>query len=325
MAGDGKLMEINNIDRIAVIGAGIMGIGIAQNFAQAGLTVFLSDISQEILEKARIQIKANLDQFREFGLLSEDATVIAARIQPLLRSSLKKGLAGCRYIVEVIPELLDEKRKLFSEIEEYSLSGIISSNTGSFTIAELARGMKNPARFIGVHYFNPAHIIPAVEVHFSPLTSPETVEVTRALLFKAGKLPVMVRKEVPGFIVNRLTGALTREIDNMICEGIVTPEDLDTAIKGSIGFRSSCLGPMETEDMIGLDTSLRVSNRIFKALSNATGPSPHFVAKVQAGELGIKTGKGWYDYSGKTAAQVLEENNRKLLRQLAMFNKRENQ
>lgn len=318
-------MDINLIDRIAIIGAGIMGIGIAQTFAQAGITVYLSDVNQEILDRALIQIKANTDQFQEFGLLNEAVSNITSRVIPILRSSLKSTLAQCAYIVEVIPEILAEKKKLYAELEEYSSTAIISSNTGSFTIGELAQGMKNPTRVIGVHYFNPAHIIPAVEIHSGPDTSAETVEITRNLMIKTGKKPVIVRKEYPGFIVNRLTGALTREIIFMLDEGIVTPEDLDTAVKGSIGFRLSCVGPMEAEDMIGLDTSMRVSNRMWKTLSNAATVSSQYAAKVNAGELGIKAGKGWYDYKGKSTSDVLEEKNRILLSQLACFSKRDKQ
>jgi 3-hydroxybutyryl-CoA dehydrogenase len=313
-------MDTNRIDRAAVIGAGIMGIGIAQNFAQTGLTVYLADINREILDKALAQVEANLIQFQEFGLLKEPVSLISARIRPVLRSALNQYLPECQYIVEAIPEILIEKKKLLAEIEESNAGGIISSNTGSLTITELAKGLKNPSRVIGVHYFNPAHIIPAVEIHQGPETSAETVESTRRLMLKTGKKPVMVRKEVTGFIVNRLTGALTREIGYLLDEGIVTPEDLDIAVKGSIGFRLSCLGPMETEDMIGLDTSVRVSERIFKALSNTTEPSLALVGKVNAGELGIKAGRGWYDYRGKSTGQVLEENNRKLLSRLAALN-----
>ena len=144
-------------------------------------------------------------------------------------------------------------------------------------------------------------------------------------MLRVGKKPVMVRKEVPGFIVNRLTGALEREIDYLLDEGIVTPEDLDTALKGSIGFRLACLGPMEIEDMIGLDTAMRVSSRVFKVLSNATEPSVKLVEKVNKGELGIKTGKGWYDYTGKTITEINDERNRKLLQELAAYNARESQ
>ena len=162
---------------------------------------------------------------------------------------------------------------MLAQIERYNLTAVIASNTSSFTITELSRGMKNPTRLIGVHYFNPAHIIPVVEIHRGEKTADETLELAWNLVLKAGKQAVLVRKILPGFIVNRLTGALEREIDYLLDEGVVTPEDLDMAVKGSIGFRMACLGPQETEDMIGLDTSMMVSRRIFKELSNATEPS----------------------------------------------------
>jgi 3-hydroxyacyl-CoA dehydrogenase len=129
----------------------------------------------------------------------------------------------------------------------------------------------------------------------------------------------MVQKEVPGFVINRLTGALEREVDFLLDEGVVSPEDLDKAVKASLGFRLACLGPMEAEDMIGLDVAARVSSNLFKVLSNATEPSPDLVEKVARGELGIKSGCGWYDYSGSSQATVLAERNTRLLHQLALF------
>jgi 3-hydroxyacyl-CoA dehydrogenase len=179
--------------------------------------------------------------------------------------------------------------------------------------------MPNPKTIIGIHYFNPAHIMPLVEVHRGSQTTDETYAETIGLMEASGKKTVLVRVERPGFIVNRLMGALEREIDYLLDEGIVTPEDLDIAVKSSTGFRFACLGPMELEDMIGLDIAATVSGRVFKGLSNATEPSPMLLEKVDKGELGIKAGKGWYDYSGKTRTEVLEENNRKLLRQLKLF------
>jgi 3-hydroxyacyl-CoA dehydrogenase len=142
-------------------------------------------------------------------------------------------------------------------------------------------------------------------------------------MVRVGKKPVIVQKAVPGFIINRLTGAMEREIDYLIDEGIVTAEDLDTAVKASYGFRLACLGPMEAEDMIGLDTSARVSARMFKVLSNRTEPSPKLLEKVDKGELGIKSGKGWYDYSGKTREEIGDSINRRLLKQLVLFREAE--
>ena len=200
---------------------------------------------------------------------------------------------------------------------------IIASNTSSLTVTNMAADMRTPERLIGLHYFNPAHIIPAVEIHRGDRTDQAAVDVTMALMNRVGKKPVLVRKEVPGFIINRLTGAMEREIDYLLDEGIVTPEDLDIAVKASYGFRLACLGPMEAEDMIGLDTSARASGNIFPKLSNATDPSPGILEKVERGELGIKSGKGWYDYSGRTRESVLDANNRRLLRQLKLFTESE--
>jgi 3-hydroxyacyl-CoA dehydrogenase len=233
-------------------------------------------------------------------------------------------MKDCDYVVESIPEVLETKKETLAQIEACSsLDIIIGSNTGSFPITELANGMKNPARVVGLHYFNPAHIMPTVEIHRGQKTTDEAVEITRELMTRVGKKPVMVRKEVLGFIVNRITGAMEREIDYLLDEGIVTPEDRDTAIKGSIGFRMACLGPQEIEDMLGLDTAMRVGGRVFKVLSNATEPSPQLIEKVKKGELGIKSGKGWYDYTGKSITEVNDKNNRKLLQQLALFYARE--
>jgi 3-hydroxybutyryl-CoA dehydrogenase len=302
-----------------VVGAGTMGAGIAQNFAQAGLRVNLVDVTQEILGKSMARIQANLAQFQEYGLITEDPAAIIARLSPVLTGSLDQALKSCDFIVESIPEILEAKKDIFARLDRCPPEVIIASNTGSFTVTELTGGLKNPGRVVGLHFFNPPHIIPAVEVHRGPDTTDETVAIARELMLKIGKKPILVRKEVPGFIINRITGAMEREIDYLLDEGVVTPEDLDTAIISSIGFRFACLGPQEIEDMIGIDTVMRVSARLFPVLSNATESSPQLAAKARKGELGIKTGKGWYDYSGKSITEVWEEKNRKLLQQLVLF------
>jgi len=316
-------MKANEIQNVTVVGAGIMGNGIAQNFAQAGLTVKLVARRQETLDNAIVQIEANLKLFEEYNLLNESPATALSRISTVQAKSLSQALQKCDYVVETIPEVLETKKETLAMIEECQPDVIIGSNTGSFTITELTEGMKNPGRVVGTHYFNPAHILPTVEIHRGKSTKDEAVEIVRELMLRVGKKPVIVRKEVPGFIVNRLTGALEREIDYLLDEDIVTPEDLDMALKGSIGFRLACLGPMEIEDMIGLDTAMRVSGRVFKVLSNATEPSIKLVEKVNKGELGIKAGKGWYDYTGKTITEINDERNRKLLQQLALFHARE--
>lgn len=305
--------------KILVIGTGTMGEGIAQTFAQNGFEVRLVARRREPLDKCMAQIPENVKQFIEFGLIQETVDQVMGRIEAVETTDMAQVVEGCSYVVETIREVLEDKKNLLTALQEANPDLVVGSNTGSMTVDSLAEGMPRPENIIGIHYFNPAHIIPLVEVHRGSRTSDAAYDLTQHLMQASGKKTVLVRKEVPGFIVNRITGAIEREIDYLLDEGIVTPEDLDVAITSSIGFRFACLGPMEVEDMIGLDIAKTVSGRVFKGLSNATEPSPLLVEKVERGELGIKSGKGWYDYSGKTRAEVLEEKNRRLLRQLKLF------
>ena len=241
------------------------------------------------------------------------------RIEGMVTTDMAPAVDGCTYVIEAVQEILEQKRDLLARLQAAAPELVIGSNTGSFTMDTLAEGLPRPDRLIGIHYFNPAHIIPLVEVHRGTACTDATYEETKPLLEASGKKTVLVRVERPGFIVNRLMGALEREIDYLLDEGIVTPEDLDVAVKSSTGFRFACLGPMELEDMIGLDVAATVSGRVFKGLSNATEPSPLLLEKVERGELGIKAGRGWYDYGGRTREEVLEEKNARLLPQLKLF------
>jgi 3-hydroxyacyl-CoA dehydrogenase len=280
--------------------------------------------NKERLEESFASVKANLELFKEFKLIDEKVDTIMSRISIMPTEDMIKATEGCDYVVESVPEVLETKKAIYSQLDKLPADVIIGSNTSSFTIDTLTEGMKTPERVVGLHYFNPAHIIPAVEIHKGSKTAAEAVAVTKELMLKTGKKPVMVQKTVPGFIINRLTGALEREVAYLIDEGIVSPEDLDIAVKSSYGFRLSCMGPMAQEDLIGLDTCARVSGRVFGLLSNRTDASPAMLAKVEKGELGIKSGKGWYDYSGKSKDEVNDKINRRLLKQLALFRSVEN-
>jgi len=313
-------MNIDQINTVVVVGAGIMGKGIAQGFAEAGLTVRVLDIKIEALERCQRQISANLDAFNEFGLLNEAKDSILKRISFHEIGNLVKAVGSCDFIVEAMPEILKIKQDLFSQLDYLPDKIILASNTSSITISDISQKMQSPQRLVGVHYFNPAHIIPAVEIHRGQNTSDSAIDTTMALMAHIGKKPILVRKEIPGFIINRLTGAMEREIDYLLDEGVVSPEDLDTAVKASYGFRLACLGPMEAEDMIGLDTAARASGNIFPSLSNADLPSPQLLAKVERGDLGIKSGSGWYKYPESHRESIIEDNNRRLLRQLKLFN-----
>jgi 3-hydroxybutyryl-CoA dehydrogenase len=312
-------MSAKTAEKVLVVGTGTMGEGIAQTFAQNGFQVRLVARREEPLTRAMSQIKQNVKQFIEFDLIHEPAEKVVERIEPMVTTDMAQAVAGVDYIVETIRENLDDKRALIASIQAVNPNVVIGSNTGSMTVDSLAQGMPNPATIIGIHYFNPAHIIPLVEVHRGTKTSDAAYELTERMMKESGKRTALVRKEMPGFIVNRVMGAITRECAFILDEGICTPEDLNTAIKSSTGFRFACLGPMEVEDMIGLDISATVSGRVFPGLSNATGPSKLVLEKVEKGELGIKSGKGWYDYSGKTREEVLKEKNLALIKQLKLF------
>ena len=309
----------SEIKQIVVIGAGNMGEGIVQSFAQAGRSVKALARRRETLDKCRQQIDTNLKLFAEFQLLEETPEVIRSRIDYIPMAELSEAIRGCHFVVETIPEVLADKKDLFGKLDGCDPDVILASNTSSITITTLTEDMKTAYRVVGTHYFNPAHIMPLVEIHRGKHTSDEALQTTKDLMLQAGKKPVLVQKEIPGFIVNRIQGAIFREISYLLDEGIAAPEDIDMAAKAMYGFRLSCVGPMEADDMIGLDTSARVSANLFKTLSNRTEPSATLLEKVNRGELGIKTGSGWYHYGGKTRAQVLEEINRRLLKQLVLF------
>jgi len=316
-------VEAEQIKGIAVIGAGIMGQGIAQSYSQARLNVHLVDRETEILENCLAGIKSSLRLFEEFGLLKEEPQVIKSRIKPFTSSELNKALDDCQFVVEAVPEIIELKRELFGQIDSSRPDIILSSNTSSFTVSALAEGLKRPERVIGLHYFNPANIIPLVEIHNSEQTDESVIKTTIELMKKVGKKPVHVKKELPGFLVNRIQVAMAREIEYLLGEGVVSAEDMDTAAKASYGFRLACLGPLETNDMQGLDTLARAGGNLIKTLCNRTEPSEALLDKVSKGEFGIKSGKGWHDYTNKSIEEMTAQRTRKLLRQLVLFQENE--
>jgi len=316
-------VKAEDICKVVVVGTGAMGEGIAQNFAQAGLSVLITDIDNGAAERCLAQIDSSLALFRELDLLKEDASLIKSRIAPFPMERLTEVIQKCDLLVEAIPEDLDLKRSLFSQIDISSQDIILCSNTGSFTISSISEGLLYPGRVVGLHYFYPAHIIPLVEIHRGSETDDRAIEVVRDLMYRIGKKPIMVMKEIPGFIVNRIQAALSREISYLVDEGVTTPEDLDVAAKASYGFRLACFGPFEIQDMNGLDSILKARNIIVKSLCNSTAPSDVLVKKVEAKELGVKSGRGWYDYKGMSREEIRGKTNRKLLQQLILYYSRE--
>jgi 3-hydroxybutyryl-CoA dehydrogenase len=316
-------LKIEDIKKVAVIGAGTMGAGLAQVFAQAGLPVKVFDQSQDILDRCLPRISNSLKLFAEFDLLQEEPLMILSMIHPLPSSEMPAALKDCDFVLECIPEILNLKKELFVQLDSCRPEVILSSNTSTFTISSITSGMRSASRVVGTHFFFPPQIMPLVEVHRGKETADECIELTRQLLAKAGKKPVLIRKEILGFVVNRIQAAIGREANYLIEQGVISPEEFDLAARGSYGFRMANLGPLEQADLNGLDTKMRSDELTYKELCSSAELSPAFIAKVKRGELGLKSGKGFYDYQGKSKDQIVARVERNLIKQLLLFRQRE--
>ena len=311
-------MKPNEIGTVTIVGAGTMGEGIAEVFAQAGRSVRIVDTCEENLQRCLSLIEGDVALLEEYGLVDESPAAILNRIAPFPIRRLGQALKGAELVVETIPEILAVKRKLYARLDTLPSRVIIASNTSSIPISELAEGMNTPERVIGVHFFNPAHLMPLVEIHVGKQTAGEVAERTLRLMRAVGKTPVLIKKALPGFIINRITGAMMREIYHLLDEGVATPEEIDLAVQNSTALKLACFGPMELEDMAGLDTAYRVHSRTFETLSNSRTPSPLLLEKANRGDLGYKSGKGWLEYDRTPYRDIVGERNRRLLRQLAL-------
>ena len=303
-------MKLNNI---AVIGAGTMGHGIAQVFALAGFQISLTDSDAEVLGNAIPRIQANLETCRERGFVSEDeAEVVPARIT--LVSNLPGAASQADFAVEAVFEDLDVKHEVFHQLEAYCPAhAIITSNTSSFRVADMAVAFSHPERFLITHFWNPPHIIPLVEVVPGDHTSAEVVKTTITLLETAGKYPALLRRDVPGFVGNRLQHALRREAISIVEQGIASPEDVDLIARLSFGLRLPIVGLLETIDLGGLDLTLAIHSYLLPELNRSTEPHQLIRDKVGRGELGAKAGKGFYDWSPGRAAAFIQRRDETLL------------
>jgi len=309
-------MKLSQIRNISVIGAGIMGHGIGQTFALGGFEVTLHDISDDLLEKAIQKIRLNLDTFMEFGIITPEA----AR-EALLRiktdKNLKAAIKDSDFVVEAVPEVMELKKRIFKELDQYCPNHtIIASNTSGLSLTEMASEINRQDKVVIAHWWNPPHIIPVVEVVKGRHTSDQTINLVYELLLAIGKKPVKILKEVPGFLGNRLQFALYREVLACLREGIASAEDIDTAVKGTFGFRLPTLGPLETSDFGGLDTFLNISQYLFKEINRSTEPPEILKEKVRQGKLGVKTGEGFFRYVAEEAEKRIKERDRQFLQRL---------
>jgi 3-hydroxybutyryl-CoA dehydrogenase len=275
--------------RIAVVGAGLMGHGIAQVFALHGHHVAIYDSSAAILATAKDRIAANL---RDLG---DDATAIE-RVR--VYSELAEAVRDADYVVEAALEDLALKQRLFQELEAaVRAETIVASNTSVIPITAIMRGLRNRERALGTHWWNPPYLVPLVEVIGTEWTSPAAIDWTIELHASIGKTPVHVKKDVPGFVGNRLQHALWRECIALVQNGICDAETVDTVIKESFGRRLAVLGPLENADLVGTDLTLAIHRTVLPDLDRTPGPLPYLEQLVEQGKLGMKSGQGFRKWS----------------------------
>ena len=282
-----------SIQKVMVVGSGLMGSGIAQVCAQAGLQVFLHDVSKEVLAKAAKNIGWSVGKFIQKGKLSEDIDSIMARIRFI--TDLNDG-QEVDLIIEAVYERLELKQDVFRHIDKNCPADtLIASNTSAIPITELAAVTNRPDKVLGLHFFSPVPMMQAVEVIKGAGTVDETARTGRDFVLQIGKEPIMVNRDVAGFVINRINFPSTIEAMNLVEQGVASVEDIDKGLRLAAGRR---MGIFETGDMVGLD----VTYGAMKAMYEETGeprwyPPLLLRRKVKAGHLGRKTGKGWYEYN----------------------------
>jgi 3-hydroxybutyryl-CoA dehydrogenase len=270
--------------RIGVIGAGLMGHGIAYLLAAAGHTVGIYDPSAEW----RASLAARLKSARD--LLDGDPALLN-RIST--HDQIKPAMMEASFVFEAAPEKLLLKQQLFAELEAVTATDtILASNSSAIPSTEIGAKLKHRERVIGTHFWNPPHLVPLVEVIQNDMTSAETVRKTMQLLRDAGRRPVHVKKDIPGFVGNRLQHALKREAIALVASGVCDAETIDEVVKSGFGARMAVLGPMEQSDLVGLDLTLDIQNVLLADLDRSTEPTKFLKDKVASGKVGMRAGEG---------------------------------
>jgi 3-hydroxybutyryl-CoA dehydrogenase len=285
-----------NRARIAVIGAGLMGHGIAQVFALGGHDVTITDSFTANLDTVKARISANLAD------LEDDASAVN-RVTP--NADMAATVRDADYVVEAVLEDLALKQKLFAEIEQHARpDAILASNTSVIPITSIMEGLKHRERALGTHWWNPPYLVPLVEVIGTQWTSQAAIDWTMRLHTEIGKTPVHVKKDVAGFVGNRLQHALWREAVALVEHGICDAETVDTVVKAAFGRRLAVLGPLENADLVGTDLTLAIHKTVLPEIESRPGPSPYLEKLVADGKLGMKTGEGFRTWTPEQQAAL---------------------
>jgi len=283
---------------IAVIGAGLMGAGIALVFAAAGHRVMLFDAIEGARGSALARIRDNLTAI---GLDANAASTVTPHGQ------LAAAVAEADFVIEAAPEDLALKQQLFAEIEAAaSPTAILASNTSVIPITSIMEGLRDKTRAVGTHWWNPPYLVPLVEVIRTVESSDAAIEATLALLASVGKTAVEVKRDIPGFIGNRLQHALWREAIALVAAGVCDARTVDDVVKSSFGARLAVLGPLENADLVGTDLTRSIHGYLLPALDRSTVPSPYLDQLVEQGRLGFKSGEGFYSWTAEQQAALRE-------------------
>jgi 3-hydroxybutyryl-CoA dehydrogenase/5-formyl-3-hydroxy-2-methylpyridine 4-carboxylate dehydrogenase len=295
---------MSRIGRVALIGLGTMGPGIAARFARSGISVCAFDASAQAVDRARAMLPVAGRVLDDLGIASPpggDAEITFA-------DSLAACVDGAELVLENVPEDEAIKASVYAEVDR--LVGpevIVASDTSGIPITRLQAHISNPARFVGMHWSNPPHIIPMIEVIGGQQTAPETVATVRDLIHAMGLLPVVLNRDVPGFVENRVLYALLREVVDLVETGVVSAKDMDTCVSWGIGYKLAVVGPMQLLDMAGLDIYRSVSSFLNADLCTRRDVAPLVAERAAEGKLGIKTGEGIFSYTPEQIPKLQRE------------------
>jgi 5-formyl-3-hydroxy-2-methylpyridine 4-carboxylic acid 5-dehydrogenase len=302
------LQSQGEIKNAAVIGLGTMGPGIAATLARAGFKVSAFDADAAKCAKAPQAFAAAAAVLSALAVPDRTAAAIA------VHSSLPECVAGADLVIETVPEDLDLKIQVFREIEAgVTEDCILASDTSGIPITRIQAGTRNPSRVIGMHWSNPPHIIPMIEVIAGEKTAPGVTSKLVELIRHTGHLPIIIRKDVPGFVENRVLYAVMRECIDLVEQGVIEPQDLDACVSWGIGYKLAVVGPMALLDMAGLDIYSAVGSYLNKELSNRADVAGYIAERTSQSKLGIKTGSGIYDYTPAKIAELQSLRARKLV------------